>query len=337
MVFEIKKICKIMIFSKTPFRISLFGGGTDFPEWFSNNKSLVISATINKYATIGVRYLPPFFEKKYRIVWSKIDLVNHINKISHPAVKSILKYTKEQEGIELHHYGDLPARSGLGTSSSFAIGLLNIINHLQKTKISKQKLAIDSINIERNILKEKGGWQDQVIIANGGLKFIEFYDDKFSVSNTGISKKKIKNLGDSLVLFYTGSNRDSYKIQKFFLENIKNLDSQLNEINSLAIEGKKIISSGQNFNEIGRLLHESWKIKKYFSKKVSNPKIDFIYDKGMKAGATGGKLLGAGKSGFILFYCSKGKQKNLISKLKGFIHVPFNFVNHGSRIIDNIG
>ena len=204
-----------MIFSKTPFRISLFGGGTDFPEWFSKNKSLVISATIDKYATIGVRYLPSFFGKKYRIVWSKIDLVNNMNQISHPAVREILKYTKENRGIELHHYGDLPARSGVGSSSSFVIGLLKIISYLQNKKISNTKLAADSIKIERNILKEKGGWQDQVIIANGGLKFIEFYKNNFSVIKPDI-RKKIKNLSDSLVLFYTGSNRDSYKIQKFF-------------------------------------------------------------------------------------------------------------------------
>lgn len=326
-----------MIFSKTPFRISLFGGGTDFPEWFNNNKSLVISATIDKYATIGVRYLPPFFEKKYRIVWSKIDLVNNINNISHPAVKSILKYTKEKKGIELHYYGDLPARSGLGTSSSFAIGLLNIISFLQKKKISKEKLSKDAINIERKILKEKGGWQDQIIIAHGGLKFIEFYKNDFLISNTGLNEKNIKKLGDSLVLFYTGSNRESYKIQKFFLDNINNLNLELKEINNLAHTAKEIISSGKNLHEIGRLLNESWKIKKQFSNKISNPKVDFIYETGIKAGAIGGKLLGAGKSGFILFYCPKDRQKNLILKLKKFIHVPFNFINQGSTIIDKIG
>ena len=319
-----------MIFSKTPYRISLFGGGTDFPEWFNKNKSLVISATINKYATIGVRYLPPFFGKKYRIIWSKIDLVNNINQISHPSVKAILKFTKENRGIELHHYGDLPARSGIGSSSSFAIGLLKIISYLQNKEISKNKLALDSINIERNILQEKGGWQDQVIIANGGLKFIEFYNNKFSIQKPNINQKKIKNLSDSLVLFYTGSNRDSYKIQKFFIDNLKNLDAELKEINNLAISAKKIISTGKNFDEIGRLLNESWMIKKTFSKKVSNNKIDLIYRDGLKAGAIGGKLLGAGKSGFILFYCEKDKQKNLISKFKKFVHVPFNFQNEGS-------
>ena len=144
-----------MIFSKTPFRISLFGGGTDFPEWFNDNKSLVIAATIDKYATIGVRYLPSFFEKKYRIVWSKIDLVNNVNDISHPAVQSILKYTKEQKGIEIHHYGDLPARSGLGTRSSFAIGLLNIISFLQKKKLRRTKFQIDALNKKKTIYKKK--------------------------------------------------------------------------------------------------------------------------------------------------------------------------------------
>lgn len=198
-------------------------------------------------------------------------------------------------------------------------------------------MSIDAINIERKILKEKGGWQDQIIIAHGGLKFIEFYKNNFLISNTGLDDQNIKKLSDSLVLFYTGSNRESYKIQKFFINNINNLNLELKDINNLAHNAKEIISSGKNLNEIGRLLDESWKIKKKFSKKVSNPKIDLIYETGIKAGATGGKLLGAGKSGFILFYCPKDKQKNLILKLKKFIHVPFNFINQGSTIIDKIG
>ena len=183
-----------MIFSKTPYRISLFGGGTDFPEWFNENKSFVISSTIDKYANISIRYLPPFFEKKNRIVWSKIETIDNIDEISHPSIKAILKYFKEKKGVELHHYGDLPARSGIGSSSSFTVGLLNLLFNLQKKKVTKEKLSKIAIHVEKNLLKEEGGWQDQVIVSRGGFNEIEFSNDRFKISKVDIDNKAKKKI-----------------------------------------------------------------------------------------------------------------------------------------------
>ena len=321
-----------MILSKTPYRISLFGGGTDFPEWFNVNKSLVISTTIDKYANIGIRYLPPFFEKKNRIIWSKIELLDNIDDITHPSIKAILKYFKEKRGVEVHHYGDLPARSGIGSSSSFAVGFLNLLFYLHKQKASKKRLSEVAIHIEKKILNEEGGWQDQVIVSKGGFNEIKFFNNKFKLSSINIDHKTKKKLDDSLLLFYTGVPRYSFDLQKVFKKNIKNLSSELKEITEIALEAKKIISSKKNFDELGKLLHESWLIKKTFTNEISNNNIDEIYKIGINAGATGGKLLGAGNSGFILFYCNRNKQKRLISKLKKLVHVPFNFENKGTQI-----
>lgn len=321
-----------MIFSKTPYRISLFGGGTDFPEWFNENESLVISSTINKYANIGIRYLPSFFEKKNRIVWSKIELTDHISKISHPSIKAILKYFNEHKGIELFHFGDLPARSGIASSSSFTVGLLNLLFYLKNKKISKRKLSEIAIHIEKKVLKENGGWQDQIIVSKGGFNEIRFFKNNFKISKIDIDLKSKKILDESLLLFYTGAQRNSSNIQKVFKKNIKKLQSELKYITEISFEAKKIISSRKNFIELGKLMHESWKIKKNFTNKISNSKIDDIYNLGLKSGAIGGKLLGAGESGFILFFCEKKYQNKLISKLHKFLHVPFHFENKGTHL-----
>ncbi len=322
-----------MIFSKTPYRISLFGGGTDFPEWFDNNESFVISTSIDKYANIGIRYLPPFFEKKNRIVWSKIELTDKIQNISHPSIKAILEYFSETKGVEIHHFGDLPARSGIGSSSSFTVGLLNLIFFLRKKKISNNQLSEIAINIESKILKEAGGWQDQIIVSHGGLNEIKFHNNNFNISKIKIKENSKKKLDDSLVLFYTGSSRYSSDLQKIFKKKIKKLSFELNMINQLAIEAKKIILSEKNYDEIGNLLHESWMIKKTLTNKISNHKINELYNFGINSGAIGGKLLGAGDNGFILFYCKKNNQKKLISKLRKYIHVPFNFEDKGSHLV----
>lgn len=321
-----------MIFSKTPYRISLFGGGTDFPEWFNNNKSLVISTTIDKYANIGIRYLPPFFEKKNRIVWSKIELTNNVSQISHPSIRAILNYFNEHRGVEIHHFGDLPARSGIASSSSFTVGLLNLLFFLNNKKISKRKLSEIAIFIEKKILKEDGGWQDQIIVSEGGFNEITFFDNNFKVSKINIDNKSKKILEESLLLFYTGSQRYSSDLQKIYKKNIRKLYPELKKITEISLEAKKIILSKKNFVELGKLMHESWQIKKTFTNKVSNNNIDDIYNLGISSGAVGGKLLGAGNNGFILFFCEKKNQKKLISKLNRFLHVPFNFEDNGTHI-----
>jgi len=319
-----------MIFSQIPYRISLFGGGTDFPEWFLENEGLVISTTINKYATIGLRYLPPFFHHKYRIVYSRIDLVNKINQITHPVVRAVLELYKEKKGIELYHYGDLPARSGIGSSSSFTVGLIHLLGRLNNKNISNNELAKQAIKIEREILGEAGGWQDQIIVAHGGFKFLNFKKKNFSVKNVNIKKENIKKLSDSLLMFYSGDVRNSYVLQESFKKNICNLKHELNSVLQLAKEAKKIILSEKNYSELGKMMDESWKIKRNLSKLVSNEKINEIYELALKSGATGGKLVGAGAAGFLIFYCPKIHQKKVIQSLKKLIHIPFDFETEGA-------
>lgn len=318
-----------MIFSRIPFRISLFGGGTDFPEWFLKNKGLVISTTINKYATLGLRYLPPFFHHKYRVVYSKIDLANTIDQISHPVVRAALRYYKEKKGIDLYYYGDLPARSGIGSSSSFTVGLVYLLNIIKNKDISKNELARQAIKIEREILGEAGGWQDQIITAHGGFKFINFKEKKFIVQNVNIKKQSIDKLNKSLLMFYSGDARSSYLIQEIFKKNISKLSSELKSVYEIANEAKKILLSEKNYFELGKMMNESWQIKKKLSYLVSNDKINEIYDLAIKSGAIGGKLLGAGTAGFLIFYCPKKYQSKVIKALDKLIHIPFSFESEG--------
>ena len=319
-----------MIFSKIPFRISLFGGGTDFPEWFLKNKGLVISTTINKYATLGLRYLPPFFHHKYRVVYSKIDLANTINQISHPVVRAALKFYKEKKGIELYYYGDLPARSGIGSSSSFTVGFIHLLHKIKNKNISKNELARQAIKIEREVLGEAGGWQDQVIAAHGGFKFINFQEKKFIVKNVNINKQSIEKLSKSLLMFYSGDVRSSYLIQESFKKNISKLNSELKSVYEIANEAKKILLSEKNYSELGKMMNESWQIKKKLNYLVSNDRINQIYDLAIKSGATGGKLIGAGTAGFLIFYCPKNYQSKVIKALDKLIHIPFDFESEGA-------
>tara|TARA_B110000971_G_scaffold221639_1_gene269640 strand:- start:3905 stop:4873 length:969 start_codon:yes stop_codon:yes gene_type:complete len=321
------------MFSKTPFRISLFGGGTDFPEWFNKNDGLVISTSINKYSTIGIRNLPPFFTHNYRIVYSKIDLANSIRDISHPVVRSIFEQFKVKKGMELHYFGDLPARSGIGSSSSFTVGLLNLMYNMYNKKISNSKLARQAIKIEREILKEDGGWQDQIAVANGGFNFINFNKNNYSIQKVNIKKNNIKKINESLLMFYVGNDRKSYVIQKKLKKNMPNLQYEMQSIHSIAKEAKKIILSEKNYHKLGILMNESWNVKRKLTNSISNDYIDQIYDKALKMGATGGKLIGAGGAGFMIFYCPKKKQNKLINSLKNLIHIPFKFETEGTLII----
>jgi D-glycero-alpha-D-manno-heptose-7-phosphate kinase len=322
-----------MIFSQIPYRISLFGGGTDFPEWFNKNDGMVISTAINKYATIGIRFLPRFFDEKYRIVYSKIDLVNKISQISHPVVRNGLDFYGEKRGIELCHYGDLPARSGIGSSSSFTVGFIYLLNKIKNKNISKNKLAKEAIKLEREIMGEAGGWQDQIIASYGGFRFINFEKKKFKVRNINIKKKSIKKLSDSLLIFYSGEVRNSYIIQQKFKKKIPQLNHELRLMYDLSQEAKKIILSEKNYDDLGKLLDETWRIKKKLHQSVSNNKIDEIYKLAIKSGAIGGKLIGAGLAGFLIFYCPINKQKKLIKSLNKLIHIPFEFEPEGVTII----
>ena len=326
-----------MIITKTPYRISFFGGGTDHPLWFRENGGKVLSTTFDKYCYISVRYLPPFFEHKYRVVYSKIESVNNIEKIEHPAVRETLKYFKSSEGLEIHHDGDLPARSGLGSSSTFTVGLINCMNALEGIYNTPYQLASSAIHIEQDLIKESVGSQDQISATYGGLNEIEFYKDgSFSVEPQMIDLERKKSLNDHLMLFYTGLSRFSSEITQIQLLNMKNCFSQMHELYEMVEEGSKILINPKTpIEEFGKLLNRAWINKRSLSSKISNKNIDQCYNTAIKAGAIGGKILGAGGGGFILFFVKPENQSKVKNALKNLTLVPFNFENTGSKVVVN--
>ena len=324
-----------MIISRTPFRISFFGGGTDYPAWFRQNGGVVLSTTIDKYCYISCRYLPPFFEHKYRVVYSKIENVREIAQIEHPAARAVLEWFKWDQGLEIHHDGDLPARSGLGSSSSFTVGLVNAIMALNGRYISKEELANNAIHIEQEILRENVGSQDQVSVAHGGFNRIEFKrDGAYDVTPVVLSKPKLETLESSLMLFFSGISRFSSEIAGAQIDNIKNRETELRKMEKMVGEALSVLDGDvSGMDDFGRMLDQAWQYKKSLSDKISNPTIDQIYDEAIEAGALGGKILGAGGGGFILFYVKPENQRKVRERLKGLIHVPFRFENSGSRIV----
>jgi len=326
-----------MIISKTPFRISFFGGGSDLPHWYKKFGGSVISTTIDKYCYISLRELPPFFQHKHRIVYSKVENIIKIKDIKHPAVRAIFTKYKVKNGLEMHHDGDLPARSGLGTSSSFCIGLINSLYALNKKFISQTELANEAIDVEQKLLKETVGVQDQIAAAFGGFNRINiFKDGTFEIEPITISLQRLNLLQNNLLLFFTGISRYSSDISKdFVLNNSKNI-SNISKIISFVDEAQSIlVNQKMNLDDFGLLLNESWMIKKQLSERISNEYIDEIYSKAINAGALGGKILGAGGGGFILFYANQSQHKKIRSVLKSLVEVPFMFENSGSNIVLN--
>ncbi len=324
-----------MIISKTPFRMSFFGGGTDLPTWYKENGGQVLSTAIDKYCYISCRYLPPFFEHKYRIVYSLIENVQHYSEIQHPAVRAILDYLDCDQGLEIHHDGDLPARAGLGSSSSFTVGLLNSIYALRGKYRSSGELGEEAIHVEQSIIKENVGSQDQLAVAHGGLNHIIFNEDgSHVVKRMVVPNDYLEKLQDNLMLFFTGTSRMASEIEKKKIENIKKRGQELKDIHSHVNEAISIMNKGiDSLDEFGLLLNETWKIKRSLSDGVSTNEVDDIYDAAISAGALGGKLLGAGGGGFIMFYVPKQHQENVKKKLKNLIRVPFNFESEGTRIV----
>ena len=322
-----------MIISKTPFRISLIGGGTDFPNYYKKYQGLVIGGTINKYCYVTARFLPKVFNYKHRIVWSKNEVVNSTKEIIHPTVKAVFNYLKISNGLEIHYQGDLQKNSGLGTSSSFCVGLINSIKNLYANKITKKKLAESSIFIEQKIMKEKSGSQDPIWASYGGFNSISFKKSYFKVNKLNISKKNLNRLSKNLFLIYTGINKFSNNIEKDKLKNIDKNIKYFSKIHSLARTFKYQITNSNNFDFIGDVLNEYWSLKKKLSNKVSNRKIDEIYKECLNSGATGGKIIGSGGGGFLLMHC---KEKHLSSLKKKIYKLPiinFNFTEDGSKII----
>ena len=324
-----------MIISKTPFRISFFGGGTDYPEWYHENGGSVLATTIDKYCYISCRHLPPFFEHKHRIVYSKIESVKTTEEIQHPVVRAVLSNLSITDGLEIHHDADLPARSGLGSSSSFTVGLINVLNALKGLQISKQDLAKQATYIEQEVLKETVGNQDQILAAFGGFNRIDFHpDDSFNISPVIINKDLVEQLQSHMLLFFTGLSRFSSDIARDKVSNFTNRFQELTQIKEMVDEGMSILQSPSTpIMDLGKLMHESWKLKRSLSDKVSTPKIDEIYETGIKAGATGGKILGAGGGGFILFFAEPKNHKKIRERLKSLVHVAFHFDDVGSKIV----
>jgi D-glycero-alpha-D-manno-heptose-7-phosphate kinase len=324
-----------MIISRTPFRISLFGGGTDYPAWFREHGGAVIGTAIDKYCYISVRRLPPFFDHKSRIVYSQVELVNKACEIKHPAVRGILSDMDIAEGLEIHHDADLPARSGLGSSSSFTVGLLNALHALRSKMISKRDLAREAIRIEQEVLKENVGSQDQLWAAYGGFNRIEFFSDgTFSVAPIILPPDRRAELCRSMMLFFTGFSRFASDFAKDQIANMKSRKSQLRTIRSMVDNAIDVLlDTDTPLRELGELLHDSWRLKRELSVNVSNREIDEIYEAGRSAGAIGGKLLGAGGGGFMVFLVDPDKREQVSERLKNLVHVDIGFDTDGSKIV----
>lgn len=322
-----------MIISRTPFRISFFGGGTDYPEWYNQEMGQVLSVAINKYCYISIRALPPFFKYKYRFRYFKNEEINDLNKIEHPSIRETLKFLNFNKGIELVHSGDLPAMSGLGSSSSFTVGLLNALYSYSNKKKTKRQIANDAIEIEQNLIQENVGSQDQVAASFGGLNKIIFKNrSDIIIEPLTISSKAIRDLQDHIVLIFTGFSRIASNIAKEQIQNISKYKSEYREMVKIVDEAE-ILLYENNIHDFGKLLIDQWNIKKKLSKSISTSKLDLIYDHGIKNGASGGKLLGAGGGGFILFLVEPDKQQNFIKSFDNFLNIPIEFDMLGSQII----
>ena len=323
-----------MIISKTPFRISLFGGGTDFPNYYLMNEGCVIGGTIDKYCYVTTRYLPNVFKYKHRIVWSKNETVKKISEIIHPTVRSVLHLLNIKKGLEIHYQGDLQKNSGLGTSSSFCVGLLNSLSVLENKKLLKKELANKAIFTEQKLMKENCGSQDPIWAAYGGLNYIKFKSNgSFIIQKLKLPKKKINYLNNNLFLIYTGIHRYSNDVEK---DKILNFDKNLNHLDQI----KNItnlfynnLSKNNSTENLGSMLNEYWNLKKKLSSKVTNYKIDEIYKSAIESGASGGKIIGSGGGGFLLILCKEKYQKNMKKRLKKLPIINFNFIDEGSKII----
>jgi D-glycero-alpha-D-manno-heptose-7-phosphate kinase len=322
-----------MIISKTPFRISFFGGGTDYPVWYKENGGSVLGTSINKYCYITCRYLPPFFEHKYRIIYSAMEHVVNVDEIRHPAVRETIKYLGIDDGLEIHHDGDLPARTGLGSSSSFTVGLLNALYALAGINIDKMQLAREATFIEQERIKEHVGSQDQVLVAFGGLQRVDFKSNNdVQVHPITLTSEMLASLQDHMMLFFTGFSRTASLIAAEQINQTPNKKMELREMQQMVDEAIKILS-GNHLTEFGKLLHESWHLKRSLTDKISNPFIDFIYNTAISNGATGGKLLGAGGGGFLLLFVQPELQEKIKNALQGLLYVPIKFEKAGSQII----
>lgn len=325
-----------MIISRTPFRLSFFGGGTDYPAWYLKEGGAVLSTSINKYCYITARYLPPFFNVRHRIVWSHIETVNHFNEILHPAVREGLSYMKfdPAKGLEIHHQGDLPARSGIGSSSSFSVGLFHALTALRGQKIEKKELAQKAIDFEQNVLKETVGSQDQMAVTYGGLnRFVFQPSGEIQRDPIVLPEQRLEELQSRLLLFFLGSSRMSSGHAAKIVANVDKKADQLRRMKAMVDEAVQILQSNVPIDAFGTLLNEAWERKKEVGGANFNNEVDQAYLAARAAGALGGKLMGAGGTGFMYFFVPPERQPRVIQDLSRYLYVPFRFEKEGSAVI----
>lgn len=322
-----------MIITKTPFRMSFFGGGTDMENYFRENGGAVLSTTFDKYCYVNVRHLPRFFDWSTELTYSKIEKVSILDDIQHPAIRNAMKMLDMHE-IRLTYEADLPARSGLGTSSSFAVGMLNAFYALKGKYADKKKLADEAIYLERILCNEAGGWQDQIAAAFGGFNRINFKSEGYEVLPVIISPERKRQLNDNLLMFFTGFTRFSSDVQKANKVSDQEKHAQLRQMYELVDEAEQVlVDKIKDIDDFGRLLDTTWKLKRQTGAAISTDSIDGLYTKGIEAGALGGKLLGAGGGGFLVFYVRPEKQKAVMDAMSDLMYIPFKFEDGGTRVI----
>ena len=323
-----------MIICRTPFRISLFGGGTDYPAWYRQHGGAVLAASIDKYCWLTARHLPPFFEHKFRVVYRKIETVRAADDIEHPVVRAALQHLGFERGLELHHDGDLPARSGMGSSSAFTVGLLHALATLRGAKRTKMQLAQESIHIEQNVLKETVGSQDQVLAAYGGLNHVVFAPSgEISVRPMTLLPEVLTDLNAHLMLFYTGIKRTASDVAQTYVNGVDERKRQLRIMKDLVDEALGLLNGRKPIVGLGQLLHEAWEAKRSLSAMVSNKVTDEIYTAALAAGALGGKLTGAGGGGFMLLFAPPAAHEKIREALRSLVYLPFSFEYSGSQVI----
>jgi D-glycero-alpha-D-manno-heptose-7-phosphate kinase len=325
-----------VIISRTPFRVSFFGGGTDYPGWFRDHGGgAVLSTTIDKYCYISVRDLPPFFDHRFRVVYSIVENVMRIDEIRHPAARAVLGYLDVRRGLEIHHEGDLPARSGIGSSSAFTVGLIGAIHALEGRHRSREALGQEAIHVEQCILREPVGVQDQISTAFGGFNHIVVgADGSYEVNPMILPAGRLQSLQQHLLLVFTGVSRSPAGVGQSQIDDFESRSSELHALRQMVDQAIAILTSPTtSLEEFGRLLHESWIIKRTLSAHVSNPVVDALYDAALRAGATGGKLVGAGGGGFMLLFVRPEDRTRVIAALGGRATVPVRFESSGSRIV----
>lgn len=323
-----------MIISRTPYRISFFGGGTDYADWVRLHGGAVLATTIDKYCYLTCRYLPPFFEHRLRVVYSELEHCRHAHEVKHPAVRGVLQFLSIDRGLEIHHDGDLPARTGIGSSSSFTVGLLNSMYALMGRMVGAEQLARESIHIEQEILAEHVGCQDQILAAYGGFNHVELHPTgEFTVRPVLLPRPRLEELDRHLMLFFTGVVRTASDVARSYTERLRQNERLMFRIREMVDHALALLCGPNDIAEFGALLHEGWKAKSSLSGSISNSRIDDLYSEARAAGALGGKIIGAGGGGFLLLFAPPEVQPRVRERLHNLLHVPFRFSNGGSQIV----